>query len=997
MAAAARRGAGTGCHPQMRSSLSEPAKRPAVAHGEERMSLVEMRKRVPALFVGLGIPSLFLSVSAYAMSPAPFPQDEGAGEVQDDQQEMSDRARGEAALAEAEAHMEAGRWQAAADAYSAAINFFGDDEANRELRVQAESGLTDALSRLDEAGRLEDVQGTEALLAQRAMAEFDAGYQNAVALLEQDQFQEAHNTILTANIRLQSARIHLSESQYTERTDRAQELMNQIDVAREAHEQAELARIQEDMRRQQQREEQEAREAREAQIRQLLLQVRDNQMERKYEEALQTIDHILFLDEGNSVALALRDAIQTAHMWQSYMTTEREREFSYTWQNEDNRKASIAPRPNFGPGARSTTGLMQYPQDWPSLSILRTSAAGFLDNEANRRVAMALETELPSVEFDNNSLAQVVQFLQTVTSVNIQPDWKNLSFIGVEPDDRVTMAMRDVPVHTVLDHVLGQLGGDNISTPRYAIQDGLVVISSEEAIRQHVVTLVYDIRDLLFEVPYFDDAPLNDLEDVLNKGANRAAANMNAGAFSSNPYRATDPEADRPFGGASEFFRDPAEDPEKSREALVDQLINLVQNNIDPDGWADFGGDTGRLSEYNGNLVITQTPRNHQNIQGLLSQLREIRALQINIETRFLTVDMNWFEKIGFDLDLFFNTNDTAFDQAKAVDPLFHLGDFFTGNGRLKDPLIFDSFSQTNAFSNQIAFGQQFGIPTGGPPPTDITYITGPVGPPIRPTEGFSPINFSQDSFNLVDLLGGFGSDSFAATILANNPALSVGIQFLDDVQVDLLIQATQADRRNVVLTAPRLTLFNGQRAWVQVGKQQAIVSSLTPILGDASGAFAPGLTSLTSGVVMDVEAVISADRRYVTLTIITGVVEIINIETLEFTGAAGGGGLVGGGATEFSGTISLPEIQVTQVNTSASVPDRGTLLIGGQRLIEEVEVEAGSPVFSKIPWINRFFTNRVTSKDESTLLILIRPEIIIQQENEDLLFPGLGDSLGGL
>ncbi|MHC4765839.1 MAG: hypothetical protein ACYTF2_12085, partial [Planctomycetota bacterium] len=65
-------------------------------------------------------------------------------------------------------------------------------------------------------------------------------------------------------------------------------------------------------------------------------------------------------------------------------------------------------------------------------------------------------------------------------------------------------------------------------------------------------------------------------------------------------------------------------------------------------------------------------------------------------------------------------------------------------------------------------------------------------------------------------------------------------------------------------------------------------------------------------------------------------------------------------------------------------------------RRIDEVEVESGVPVLSKIPFINRFFTNRLTSKSEKTLLILIRPEIIIQQEHEDLLFPGLSDSLGG-
>ena len=83
-------------------------------------------------------------------------------------------------------------------------------------------------------------------------------------------------------------------------------------------------------------------------------------------------------------------------------------------------------------------------------------------------------------------------------------------------------------------------------------------------------------------------------------------------------------------------------------------------------------------------------------------------------------------------------------------------------------------------------------------------------------------------------------------------------------------------------------------------------------------------------------------------------------------------------------------------INTTVSVPDKGTVLLGGQRLVDEIEVETGVPVLSKIPFVNRFFSNRVTSKSEETLLILIRPEIIIPQENEDLLFPGLSSTLGG-
>ena len=87
---------------------------------------------------------------------------------------------------------------------------------------------------------------------------------------------------------------------------------------------------------------------------------------------------------------------------------------------------------------------------------------------------------------------------------------------------------------------------------------------------------------------------------------------------------------------------------------------------------------------------------------------------------------------------------------------------------------------------------------------------------------------------------------------------------------------------------------------------------------------------------------------------------------------------------------IELPELELTELGTTVSVPDRGTLLLGGQRLIGEIEVEAGVPVLSKIPLLNRLFTNRSKTKDERTLLILIKPTIIIQTEEEEINFPGL-------
>jgi type II secretory pathway component GspD/PulD (secretin) len=208
---------------------------------------------------------------------------------------------------------------------------------------------------------------------------------------------------------------------------------------------------------------------------------------------------------------------------------------------------------------------------------------------------------------------------------------------------------------------------------------------------------------------------------------------------------------------------------------------------------------------------------------------------------------------------------------------------------------------------------------------------------------------------------------------------------------VNLLIRASQQNRRSITLTAPRVTLFNGQRSNVIIARQISFVSDLEPIPG-AIG-FDPTLSVTQSGVVLDVEATVSADRRYVTMTARPSLATVLQpIRTIVQQGSAVATGGVGGGVgvgTSF-GFIEAPELELTNVRTSVSVPDKGTLLMGGQRLVADVEIEAGVPILSKVPLINRLFTNRTTIKDERTLLILIKPTIMLQAEQEDALFPGL-------
>jgi type II secretory pathway component GspD/PulD (secretin) len=190
---------------------------------------------------------------------------------------------------------------------------------------------------------------------------------------------------------------------------------------------------------------------------------------------------------------------------------------------------------------------------------------------------------------------------------------------------------------------------------------------------------------------------------------------------------------------------------------------------------------------------------------------------------------------------------------------------------------------------------------------------------------------------------------------------------------------------------------MNGQRSFITIAKQIAYISNVIPVVGDASTSFQSVPGYVQDGFVLDIEGVVSSDRRYVTMTVHFDTSTLLGFDSVTVTGAVGGTGTTGGRGATSEAEIQLPELQVQSIRTTVSVPDKGTILLGGQRRFEEVEIESGVPVLSKIPIVNRFFTNRIDSEQELTLVMLMRPEIVIQSENEELLFPGLVDQLNNI
>ncbi|MEM1184947.1 MAG: hypothetical protein AAGI53_08075 [Planctomycetota bacterium] len=781
------------------------------------------------------------------------------------------------------------------------------------------------------------------LARQQALAEINNLNEQADASLASGDYEAARRAAASSLLTLNNSRDYLGVTEYEQllasNQDRSSRIREAEEAARVRADEDRIRALEQDIRDGLLRE----NAARVERINSKIDNIRALQLDHQYEKALQVTDELLFLDPNNKAGLLLKDVLTEAMLLRRYGRAENGIRRGLLGEFVENAEAAVPP-----------DNIVGYPDDWAAISRRRGNPLQFSETPVNRAVLATLrDTRLP-VTFEDAALEDVLTFLGQFANLEQDVDWPSLEEIGVDPESLVTLRLTNVPLETVYDRVLEKVSDPSVPAG-WAVTDGVLTVASDEVLRRNTVLEIYDIRDLLIEVPNYDNAPEFDLNTIFQQGGQTGG-----GGGGQSPFGNTNQDIDR-----------------LDREELIEDLRDIIQSNIDPEGWEDLGGETGTIQELNGNLIITNTPKNHRAITGLLSKLRSVRNMQINVESRFLLVREEWFEQIGFDIDVYFGGNSNEFEIAQTIDPTLTLDDFF----------------QTDANGN-VTLAQAID-------PADSGFnITQPVFAPGTQGDDFSPIRAEQNSFGLTDTLGGSLTE-LAGAVTGAAPALGVSGRFLDDIQVDFLVEATQADRRSLELTAPRLTFTNGQTAYVFVATQFSFVSDLQPVVSDSAVGFDPTISVVSEGVVLEIDGVISADRRYVTMNVDTAIGEVDLDSSVVVEATAGGGtgtidddGNFVSSAAVAQGEIQTPTVTITRVQTTVTVPDQGTILLGGQRILEEFETETGIPVLSKIPVLNRFFSNRIEAKEELTLLILLKPTVLIQSEEEERNFPGLQDAL---
>jgi MSHA biogenesis protein MshL len=211
-----------------------------------------------------------------------------------------------------------------------------------------------------------------------------------------------------------------------------------------------------------------------------------------------------------------------------------------------------------------------------------------------------------------------------------------------------------------------------------------------------------------------------------------------------------------------------------------------------------------------------------------------------------------------------------------------------------------------------------------------------------------------------------YGSSNVSATEVVNETIGGVFSAALQIKDFSAVIQLLGVQGNVQVLSSPRISTVNNQKAVIKVGSDEFFVTDID--IDDATGNTTDRrstdieLTPFFSGISLDVTPQIG-DDGIIILHVHPSISEVEDQEKIISFG-------------DQALTLPLAYSTIRETDSIINAVDGQIVVIGG--LIQNVNQEqnASTPILGDIPWIGEFFKQKNQKSSKSELVILIRPMI---------------------
>lgn len=269
---------------------------------------------------------------------------------------------------------------------------------------------------------------------------------------------------------------------------------------------------------------------------------------------------------------------------------------------------------------------------------------------AELKILLALNNPV-TVEFKETPLSDVMEFFGELLNVPVHIDEIAITDEGIPLDEPITFQAKEIAARSALEMMFEHLG------ITWVIRDEVLELTSELAATERLVTVVYDVSDLVFLVKQspplfgpghgqgFGSGNFGGSGGGFGGGAAGSTNQQqqtnpitNGGGFHSMLDESTEKKSAKdessekqthsPFGDGGLGGGIKPNSVENTKPVLnFDQLIELIQS-ATSGPWVDFEGLGGSISQhvYNGTnrklLAIRQTQKVHREVEEILHGLR---------------------------------------------------------------------------------------------------------------------------------------------------------------------------------------------------------------------------------------------------------------------------------------------------------------------------------------------------------------------------------------
>lgn len=202
-----------------------------------------------------------------------------------------------------------------------------------------------------------------------------------------------------------------------------------------------------------------------------------------------------------------------------------------------------------------------------------------------------------TVELTDRRVEDIVTYFAEVTGAEFEPLWKSdTEQDGLDKDQTITINAKGLDGLTFLEKFLAKTG-DGLSSPAtwQINSEGQIQIGPRARLNKFKRTEIYDINDLLFVLPMYDNAPQVDLEKVLQSGQ---------GGSSGSPFKNLDDDEDK---------------EKKTKQERAEEVIQIITEIVEPENWTNNGGEGGTITYrevFSGQLIIHAADYLHRGVNG---------------------------------------------------------------------------------------------------------------------------------------------------------------------------------------------------------------------------------------------------------------------------------------------------------------------------------------------------------------------------------------------